>query len=282
MRSGLVDAGSIDKDDLCCRIDAFARGNFYYTSNSVAGSLRLGGDNGYLFAGKCVEQRAFADVGTAENGDESGFQRGVLLTSIIADLQIERWYNLLMIHEGTTERLILRPLEISDAEQIQEHFPHWEIVRYLLNRVPWPYPPDGALHYCRDIALPQMERGEAWHWTIRLRSAPNQLIGNISLVKGDADNRGFWLSTPWQGKGLMSEACTWANDYWFETLGFAVLRVAKAVANTTSRRISEKQGMRLMGVIEKEYVSGRLPSEIWEITAEEWRAWKTLRTAVKI
>jgi hypothetical protein len=32
--------------------------------------------------------------------------------------------------------------------------------------------------------------------------------------------------------------------------------------------------MRLVGTREKDYVSGRLPSEIWEITAEEWRAWK--------
>jgi RimJ/RimL family protein N-acetyltransferase len=32
--------------------------------------------------------------------------------------------------EGTTERLILRPLEMADAAQIQELFPHWEIVKY--------------------------------------------------------------------------------------------------------------------------------------------------------
>jgi len=179
-----------------------------------------------------------------------------------------------MLVVGRTERLILQPLEIADAAAIQEFFPHWKIVRYLLNRVPWPYPPDGALHYCRDVALPQMELGEAWHWTLRLLSSPSQVIGLISLVRGDQDNRGFWLGLPWQGQGLMSEACAWANDYWFETLGFPVLRVAKAVGNLSSRRISEKQGMRLVGVMEKDYVSGRLPSEIWEITAEEWRAWK--------
>jgi RimJ/RimL family protein N-acetyltransferase len=179
-----------------------------------------------------------------------------------------------MFPEAMTERLILRPLELADAPAIQEHFPRWEIVRYLLNRVPWPYPPDGALHYCRDLALPQMERGEAWHWTLRLRGSPSQVIGLISLVKGDGDNRGFWLGLPWQGRGLMSEACAWTNDYWFETLGFTVLRVAKAAANTASRRISERHGMRLVGMIEKDYVSGRLPSELWEITAEEWRAWK--------
>ncbi len=179
-----------------------------------------------------------------------------------------------MIPEGTTERLILRPLELADAPRIQYLFPHWEIVRYLQNRVPWPYPSDGAEFYCREIALPQMERGEAWHWTIRLRCAPAEMIGFISLVKGEADNRGFWLSPPWQGQGLMSEACAWANDFWFDVLGFPVLRVAKAAANTASRRISERQGMRLVGVAEKDYVSGRLPSEVWEITADEWRAWK--------
>ena len=179
-----------------------------------------------------------------------------------------------MMVEGRTGRLILRPLALTDAAQIQELFPHWEIVRYLQNRVPWPYPPDGALHFCREIALPQMVRGEAWHWTIRLAAQPERIIGSISLVKGDRDNRGFWMGAEWQGQGMMSEACAWANDYWFDALGFKVLRVAKAVGNTASRRISEKQGMRLVGMTEKDYVSGRLPSEIWEITANEWRAWK--------
>ncbi len=176
-----------------------------------------------------------------------------------------------MICEGRTERLLLRPLAQADAAQIQQLFPQWEIVRYLLNRVPWPYPPDGAETFVRDIALPQMERGEAWHSTLRPLDEPSRLIGLISLIKGDEDNRGFWLAPAWQGKGLMTEACVWANDFWFNTLGFTTLRVAKAAENLTSRRISQKQGMRLVGVEEKDFVGGRLPSEIWEITAEEWR-----------
>jgi len=150
-------------------------------------------------------------------------------------------------------------------------------VKYLLDRVPWPYPADGALHYCREIALPQMDRGEAWHFSLRLRSAPERIIGFIGLEKGDKSNRGFWLGVEWQGQGLMTEACAWTNDFWFERLGFPMLRVTKAAANKASARISEKQGMRRVGVTEKEYVSGRLPSEIWEITAEEWRDWKARR-----
>ena len=182
-----------------------------------------------------------------------------------------------MIVEGRTERLILRPHELADAEQIQALFPQWEIVRFLMNRVPWPYPPDGALTYIRDIAVPQMEREEAWHWTIRRTAEPDRIIGSISLIRGEMDNRGFWLGPQWQGQGMMSEACIWVNDYWFETLGFKVLRVSKAEGNATSRRISEKQGMRLIGHSEKDYVSGHFPSEIWEITADEWRAWKSHR-----
>jgi ribosomal-protein-alanine N-acetyltransferase len=65
------------------------------------------------------------------------------------------------------------------------------------------------------------------------------------------------------------------NDYWFDVLGFPVLRAPKAIANIGSRRISEKTGMRLVERLEREYVSGRMPSEIWEITADEWRAWKS-------
>ncbi len=90
MRAGLVDAGSIDKDDLRSRMHALARRNLDDSGDAVTGGLRLGGDDGDFFAGEGVEQRAFADVGPAEYGDESGFQRGALLSSIIADELIER------------------------------------------------------------------------------------------------------------------------------------------------------------------------------------------------
>ena len=171
-----------------------------------------------------------------------------------------------------TPRLLLRPLELADAEQIQAIFPHWEVVRLLASRVPWPYPPDGASTYIRDIALPAVERGDEWHWMLRLKTQPDQLIGGINLTKGDKDNRGFWLGLPWQRRGLMSEACEIVTNFWFETLQFPVLRVPKAIGNIASRRISEKSGMRLVATEERDYVSGRFLSEIWEITADEWYA----------
>jgi [ribosomal protein S5]-alanine N-acetyltransferase len=171
-----------------------------------------------------------------------------------------------------TERLWLRPLELADAEQIQILFPHWELVQFLAGRVPWPYPPEGALVYCRDIALAAVARGEEWHWTLRLKSDPSRLIGTISLRRAENHNRGFWLGLPWQGQRLMSEACDAVTDYWFHALKFPVLRVTKAASNEASRRISARQGMRMVAAETGDFVSGRLPAEVWEITSEEWQA----------
>ena len=177
-----------------------------------------------------------------------------------------------MIDTLHTERLLLQPLRLADAEQTQRLFPRWEIVQFMTSLIPWPYPADGALTFYREVALPAMERNEAWHWTLRLRESPEEHIGVIGLMAKDGYvSRGFWLGISWQGQGLMTEAVAAVNDYCFDVLGFQALRAPKAVMNSSSRRISEKTGMRVIGTEEREYVSGKFPTEIWEITAEEWR-----------
>ena len=165
-------------------------------------------------------------------------------------------------------------MRLDDAEQVQVLFPHWDIVKHLNNKVPWPYPADGARQFYADVAIPAMERGEQWTWSIFLKADPDQLIGSITLVRGGEENRGFWLALPWHGQGLMTEASDAVTDYWFDVLKFPALRVPKAIANAASRRISQKQGMRVVGTIERDFVAGRLPAEIWEITAGEWAARK--------
>jgi RimJ/RimL family protein N-acetyltransferase len=170
------------------------------------------------------------------------------------------------------KRLILRPLELADAAATQRLFPHWDVVKFLASQVPWPYPEDGALAYYREMALPAMERGDEWHWSLRLKEDPEQSIGCIALMTRENNNRGFWLGLPWHGRGYMTEAAERVTEYWFEELGFPVLRAPKAILNAASRRISEKSGMRVVARFTKSYVSGEFESELWEITAEEWRS----------
>ena len=145
----------------------------------------------------------------------------------------------------------------------------------MVSSVPWPYPDDGAENYVNNVALPDMEKGIAWVWTIRRSEAPDELMGLISLYDVEENYRGFWLAPEYQGQGFMREACNVVTDYWFNTLNKKVLRAPKAALNSRSKRISESSGMRLIRTEKKEYVSGLLESELWEITRDEWNARKS-------
>ena len=78
--------------------------------------------------------------------------------------------------------MILRPLRLEDAEQTQRLFPYWDIVKFLNTTVPWPYPADGVIQYYREIAIPAIERGEEWHWTLRLKESPSAPDGYLYRV----------------------------------------------------------------------------------------------------
>ena len=169
-----------------------------------------------------------------------------------------------------TFRLVLEPLRLEDAEQVQPLFGQWDVVQYLAAGVPWPYPEGAAHAYYRDVALPAIERGDEWHWTLRLKQEPARIVGAIGLFRGEKNNRGFWIGLPWQGRGLMTEAVEAATAFWFEVLGFDVLRAPKAMVNTASVRISASAGMRLESEQEQAFVCGLLPAQTWVITKDEW------------
>jgi len=171
-----------------------------------------------------------------------------------------------------TDRLLLKPLVSKDALQIQKLYPRWEIVRYMVSSVPWPFPDNGAAHYVNNVALPAMAKGHAWVWTIRQRDNPYNLIGVICLDEAEDNNRGFWLVPEYQGQGLMKEASIAVTNYWFNTLKKPVLRAPKAAENIRSQHISASSGMRLIKTEKKQFVSGLLDSELWEITRDEWNA----------
>ena len=177
-----------------------------------------------------------------------------------------------MVPTLQTQRLYLRRLDLSDAAAVQELFSHWEIVRFLNAKIPWPYPADGAISFIRDHALPAMDSKIEWHWSIRLKTWPKRLIGVISLMDDPVDNRAYWIGLPWQCKGYVSEACNMVTDFWFEKLDRAILRASNASENFPSRCIALRDEMRHSGKSTRSYVCGRLPTDLWEITREEWRA----------
>ena len=173
--------------------------------------------------------------------------------------------------EGAAVRL--RPLQLGDAAAVQQKFPHWPIVRYMGAAVPWPYPPDGALQYLAEQALPAMFAGVEHHWAIVSGSNAGELIGGISLLPTDTsgNQRGFWLSLEQQGKGLMFEAVELVTGFAFEELGMPQLELSNAEPNVASTKLKVKQGAMLVATEPGYFVSGPLPRQKWVLTRETWR-----------
>lgn len=172
-----------------------------------------------------------------------------------------------------TNRLILRPVTLEDAPAIQKHFGRWEIIQHMAPPVPWPYPKDGAITFLKNIALPQMERGEGHNWAITLKNMPDECIGVIGfrfLKKGQNENRGFWLAEEYWGQGIMTEAIAATNDFIFFELGIKKFTVISAKSNIASRRVKEKTGARFLRMTELEHHSGEKKAEIWEVMKEKW------------
>jgi ribosomal-protein-alanine N-acetyltransferase len=176
-----------------------------------------------------------------------------------------------------TERLVLRPLRIEDAPAIQQHFAHWEMVRHLVARVPWPYPADGAEINVREC-LAKRERGEQFYWAMTLRDGDGELIGRIDLRPdaGVGAMRGFWLAQEYWGRGLMTEAADAVNAYAFEVLDWPFIDVSTNAANLASQRIKEKQGFTPVGKATDSYVEGIREKAYWRLTQADWRARRDL------
>lgn len=173
-----------------------------------------------------------------------------------------------------TPRLLLVPLTIDDVPGIQQHFAHWEIIRHLSDRVPWPYPVDGAKTFVLDACLPAIARGEKIVWAIRLKNKPGETVGLIDYVTEDDGygNRGFWLARHLHGQGYMTEAVTAFQDYILLERGIESFVVHNAVDNPASRRIKEKTGAVFVEETESSHRNGCSRSERWIVTREAWLA----------
>lgn len=183
-----------------------------------------------------------------------------------------------------TERLILRPLALSDAPAIQRHFDNWNIIRHLSTVVPWPYPADGAETFVR-MQFDKISAGEEIHlWVLVLKGGDGEAIGNIHLrprAEGLKGNRGFWLAEPYWRRGLMTEAITAVNDFAFLALGLDHFYVCNATTNEGSRRVKQKTGAKFVGFIELAHHGGQSKSERWIVRREDWLRGRSVTPVVK-
>ena len=171
----------------------------------------------------------------------------------------------------TRARLHLRGVTPADAPAIQKNFDDYEIIRHLAAVVPWPFPAEGARDFIETL-LPVQGRNR-WIWGLFLKTAPEEMIGNVDLRRGEGENRGFWLARRFWGQGLMTEACDAVTDYAFSALGFETLTLCNAAGNIRSRRIKEKAGATFLRVEPASFVDPALTMhEVWELRRTAWAA----------
>ena len=143
-----------------------------------------------------------------------------------------------------SERLLLRPLRLEDAADIQRMAGEWEVARYTAN-IPHPY---------------EAGMAEAWIKSHRddfeivfaiERRQDGALVGCIG-VEPDATTReaefGYWIGRPYWGAGYATEALSALVDHVFATADVDRVRAAAMPDNRASIRVQEKVGFRYVGV----------------------------------
>ena len=153
----------------------------------------------------------------------------------------------------TTDRLVLRKLEIDDAGELLKLRSDESVNKYLER--PKSRTINEVIEFINKIQA-GISKNESFYWAISLKNE-SKLIGTICLWNLDKENSraevGYELLPAYQGKGLMQEALSKIIEYCFQILGFKTITAYTDSANERSVRILEKNNFRRDKVLEDEY-----------------------------
>ncbi len=145
-----------------------------------------------------------------------------------------------------TERLILRPVDLSDVPALHPLIDDADVAGELLN-VPIPYAEEALAEWIR-WALESVARRERFEFAIVLRET-GLPIGACGLMDISWEcmyaEFGYWLGKPYWGQGYMTEAARSVLRFAFEDLGMQTLHARVLATNERSSKIVEKVGFTL-------------------------------------
>ncbi|MBQ7712715.1 MAG: GNAT family N-acetyltransferase [Clostridia bacterium] len=149
-----------------------------------------------------------------------------------------------------TERLILRPFAMEDAEAM---FRNWASDPLVTEYLTWE--PHRTVEDTRGIIslwISEYEKGDFFNWAIELKGEAGP-IGSIGVVsvddRVDAAEIGYCMSRALWGRGLMSEALRAVIDYLFDKAGMNRVAARHDARNPKSGRVMRKAGMTYEGTL---------------------------------
>lgn len=171
-----------------------------------------------------------------------------------------------------TERLILRPWEDRDAE---------ELYRYARDKRVGPaagWPPHTDVEESREIIRTVFSGPETYAMVLKSTGKPVGCVGamffpagNLSLREWEAEI-GYWIGVPYWGQGLTTEAVRRIVSHCFEDLGCEILWCGHYDGNERSKGVQEACGFRYHHTERTDVVSlGEIRTEhFYCLTREEF------------
>jgi ribosomal-protein-alanine N-acetyltransferase len=137
-----------------------------------------------------------------------------------------------------TERLLLRPFRMADAEEFARLSGDWTVAS-MTSDIPYPFSPAQAVGWLKPV------RGEV-RFGIELNG---QLIGGVGFYRRPSGvaELGFWLGRPWWGHGYATEAGHAVVRHGFANRRLPAFSSAHFTDNLASARVLVKLGFEPVG-----------------------------------
>lgn len=164
-----------------------------------------------------------------------------------------------MEHKGTkyieTERIILRPYTINDAEAM---FKNWasddEVTKYLT----WPTHKDVSVsEFVLKDWIGSYQNKDYYHWVIVFKEYGDEPIGDIAVVNAIDEKIkkaeiGYCIGRKWWHKGITSEALKCVMDYLFDEVGVNRIDARHDTKNPNSGAVMKKCGLKYEGTLRQD------------------------------
>lgn len=159
-----------------------------------------------------------------------------------------------------TRRLLLRPLVLGDAKDIQRIAGH-EKVAETTRYIPHPYP-DGYAEAWISSLGPNYQKDLQVVYGVVIDDEAKRLIGSVGFDfhrEHNSADLGYWIDPLFWGQGYATEAAKGLVSYGFKVLGLNRVQAYCLAHNDTSMRVLVKVGMQKEGVARQgKSIRGRL------------------------
>jgi len=184
------------------------------------------------------------------------------------------------VYRFETERLIIRPFELTDAEVFSAYRSDTSVARYQ----GWdaPYPQEKAIEFIQNMQQWKPEMLGEWLQLAIVRKDSGEMIGDCAfyiLKDGKQAEIGMTLAKNAQGFGFGREATIQLLVYLFDELGMQRVRANCDPRNVPSWRVLERVGMRREAhMIRSTWIKGEWADDYWyAMLSEEWQELKKAR-----